>query len=88
MLVCELGSYPSFETVFLGRFYSDVFIVGARNFSGMTDRPGWKRIRAIQTDRLCEFSLDESDMLVRPGPRMAEAARLMAACLARQGGKA
>jgi iron complex transport system substrate-binding protein len=27
------------------------------------------------------FANDESDVLVRPGPRMAEAARLMARCL-------
>ena len=32
--------------------------------------------------RLCVFTAEESDVLVRPGPRMAEAARLMAACLA------
>lgn len=84
----ELGPFPKINPEFVVRANPDVIMVGARNFSGMTDRPGWKRIRAIQTDRLCVFSLDESDMLVRPGPRMAEAARLMAACLARQGGKA
>ena len=84
----ELGPFPKINPEFVVRANPDVIMVGARNFSGMTDRPGWKRIRAIQTDRLCVFSLDESDTLVRPGPRMAEAARLMAACLARQGGKA
>ncbi len=78
----ELGPFPKLNPEFVVRANPDVIMVGARNFSGMADRPGWKRIRAIQTDRLCVFSLDESDMLVRPGPRMAEAARLMAGCLA------
>jgi hypothetical protein len=31
------------------------------------------------------FKPDESDVLVRPGPRMAEAARIMAQCLVDKG---
>jgi len=47
----------------------------------MLQRPGWAAMRAVREQRLCEFSPEESNVLVRPGPRMAEAARLMAACL-------
>ena len=78
----ELGPFPKLNPEFVVRANPDVIMVGARNFSGMADRPGWKGMKAIAQNRLCVFSLDESDMLVRPGPRMAEAARLMAACLA------
>lgn len=53
----ELGPFPKINPEFVVRANPDVIMVGARNFSGMTDRPGWKRIRAIQTDRLCVFSL-------------------------------
>ncbi|MNU06396.1 hypothetical protein D3C72_2515750 [compost metagenome] len=56
-------------------------MVGDRNFEGMTQRPGWRGIRAVRENRLCVFPNAESDVLVRPGPRMAEAARLMARCL-------
>jgi iron complex transport system substrate-binding protein len=38
-------------------------------------------MRAMRAQRLCVFPADESDTLVRPGPRMAEGARLMARCL-------
>jgi iron complex transport system substrate-binding protein len=38
-------------------------------------------MRALRQGRLCRFNADESDTLIRPGPRMAEAARLMADCL-------
>jgi iron complex transport system substrate-binding protein len=38
-------------------------------------------MRAVRDKRLCEFSPAQSNVLVRPGPRMAEAAWLMAACL-------
>ena len=78
----ELGPFPKLNPEFVVRANPDVIMVGARNFSGMADRPGWKGMKAIAQNRLCVFSLDESDMLVRPGPRMAEAARLMAECIA------
>jgi len=78
----ELGPFPKLNPEFVVRANPDVIMVGARNFAGMTDRPGWKGLRAIRDNRLCVFSLDESDVLVRPGPRMAEAARLMAGCIA------
>jgi iron complex transport system substrate-binding protein len=38
-------------------------------------------MRAVREGRLCRFDAAQSDVLIRPGPRMAEAARLMAACL-------
>lgn len=81
----DLGPFPKLNPEYVVRANPDVVMVGERNFSGMTDRPGWRRIRALQTGRLCVFGLAESDVLVRPGPRMAEAARLMAACIARPG---
>ena len=42
-------------------------------------------IRAIREKRVCMFTAEESDVLVRPGPRMAQSARLMAACSERVG---
>ena len=78
----ELGPFPKLNPEFVVRANPDMIMVGARNFSGMADRPGWKGMKAIAQNRLCVFSLDESDTLVRPGPRMAEAARLMAECIA------
>jgi iron complex transport system substrate-binding protein len=44
-------------------------------------RPGWQSIRAVREQRVCIFPTEEANVLVRPGPRMAEAARLMAKCL-------
>jgi len=38
-------------------------------------------MRALRDGRLCRFDAAQSDVLIRPGPRMAEAARLMATCL-------
>ena len=48
----------------------------------MASRPGWSRLRALQQDAVCVFAADEMDVLVRPGPRLGDAARLLADCLA------
>jgi len=58
-----------------------LIMVGDINFVGMAGRPGWAGMRAIAMQQVCVFTPAQSDMLVRPGPRMADGARLMAQCL-------
>lgn len=81
ILPATLGPFPKINPEFVVRANPDVIMVGARGFEGMTDRPGWSNIRAIREDSLCVFAPDQSDVLVRPGPRMAEAATILAKCL-------
>jgi iron complex transport system substrate-binding protein len=76
-----LGPFPKLNPEFVVRANPDVIMVGDSNQLGMTERPGWSAIRAIREQRVCVFKPQESDVLVRPGPRMAEAARIMAQCL-------
>jgi len=42
-------------------------------------------MRALREQRVCVFTPEESDVLVRPGPRVAEGARLLARCIAQKG---
>ena len=76
-----LGPFPKLNPEFVVRANPDVIMVGDRNFAGMDTRPGWAGMRAMQAKRLCIFNAEQSDTLVRPGPRMAEGARIMARCL-------
>jgi iron complex transport system substrate-binding protein len=76
-----LGPFPKLNPEFVVRANPDLVMVGDRNSIGMAQRPGWGSIRAIREQRVCRFKPEQSDVLVRPGPRMAEAARMMAACL-------
>ena len=76
-----LGPFPKLNPEFVVRANPDLIMVGDRNSIGMAQRPGWGGIRAIREQRVCSFKPEQSDVLVRPGPRMAEAARAMAACL-------
>ncbi|HEY8904704.1 MAG TPA: ABC transporter substrate-binding protein, partial [Rhodoferax sp.] len=77
----KLGPFPKLNPEFVVRANPDLIMVGDRNASGMTQRPGWQSIRAVRENRICAFSTAQADTLVRPGPRMAEGARLMAQCL-------
>ena len=81
IIPAALGPFPKINPEFVVRANPDVIMVGLRNSSGMELRPGWASMRALREKRLCVFSLEDSDVLVRPGPRMAEAARIMAQCL-------
>ena len=77
----SLGPFPKLNPEYIVRADPDLIMIGQRSVDGMAQRPGWMGMRAMREQRLCVFSTDESDTLVRPGPRMAEGARLMARCL-------
>ncbi len=76
------GPFPKLNPEFVVRADPDIIMVGARSAEGLAARPGWGSMRAVREQRMCVFTPEESDVLIRPGPRMAEAARLMAGCLA------
>lgn len=82
----ELGAFPRVNPEYVVRANPDLIMIGSRNALGLEARPGWAGIRAIRERRVCIFTPEESDVLVRPGPRMAEAARLMAKCIAAKSG--
>jgi iron complex transport system substrate-binding protein len=81
ILPAELGPFPRISPEFVVRANPDLIMVGDRNLPGLTQRPGWAAIRAVREQRICVYPAELSDVLVRAGPRMAEAARIMAKCL-------
>ena len=84
ILPASLGPFPKINPEFVVRAQPDLIMVGDSNFADMAARPGWVNMRAMREQRVCHFKSEESDVLVRAGPRMAEAARLMAQCLTDQ----
>jgi iron complex transport system substrate-binding protein len=75
-----LGPFPLLNPEFVVRANPDLIMITGRSPSSLS-YPGWSGVRAIREQRICSFDEKEGDVLVRPGPRMAEAARLMAKCL-------
>ena len=78
----QLGPFPKLNPEYIVRANPDLIMIGQRSADGLMARPGWQSLRALREQRICIFPPEQADMLVRPGPRMAEAARLMAKCLA------
>lgn len=83
ILPASMGPFPQVNPEWVVQARPDVIMAGDSSRASMALRPGWGRLRAMQGQRLCIFKPEESDMLVRAGPRMAEGAWLMADCLNR-----
>jgi len=77
----SMGPFPKINPEFVVRAEPDLIMVGDSDPSAFGTRPGWQRIPAVRKQHVCVFGRADSDVLVRPGPRMAEGAQLMAACL-------
>ena len=86
IIPAALGPFPRINPEFVVRANPDLIMVGSRNLQDMASYPGWSNISAVKAQRICVYSAEESDVVVRPGPRMAEAARIMAQCIARKAG--
>jgi len=76
-----LGPFPRLNPEFVVRANPDLIMIGNRSMETMVPYPGWSSIKAVREQRICVFGAEESEVLVRPGPRMDEAARIMARCL-------
>ena len=81
-LPVELGAFPKLNPELVVRLQPDIIVAPRQNLRDMAARPGWAGLLALQRGRLCGFTSDRYDLLTRPGPRMGEAARLLADCLA------
>lgn len=77
----QLGPFPRLNPEFVVRADPDLIMVGDASFTGMVQRPGWSGMRAVAAGRVCVFDPAQSDVMVRAGPRMAEAARAMVECV-------
>lgn len=77
----RLGSIPKLNPEFVVRADPQVIIVAAGAVQPIAQRPGWNAIRAVREHRVCELSREQSDVVVRLGPRLAEAAQVLVGCL-------
>jgi len=76
-----LGPFPKLNPEYVVRADPDVIMLANRTMQAEVDYPGWRAMRAVREQRICLFSVDDAEIVVRPGPRMDQAARVMADCL-------
>ncbi len=77
----SLGPFPQIQSEFVVRAQPDVIVISRDGRDSMVQRPGWALLRAVQQGRVCALSPADADVLMRPGPRLAEAAQLLVGCL-------
>lgn len=78
----ELGPFPKLNPEYVVRLQPDIVMAGKPNLLDMPKRPGWSALRALNDARSCGFASERYELLIRPGPRMGEAAGVIADCLA------
>jgi iron complex transport system substrate-binding protein len=81
----ELGPFPKLNPEYVVRAQPDIVMAAQRSLDEMPRRPGWAALRALQHHLACGFDSEHYELLIRPGPRMGEAARSLADCLATLG---
>ena len=79
----KMGAFPKINPEFVVQSKPDLIMSTEATPQQLAQRPGWKSIPAIQGNRVCFFSATQADVLVRPGPRMGDAAALIADCAMR-----
>jgi iron complex transport system substrate-binding protein len=76
-----LSPFPKLSPEFVLRAQPDIVMGVDTSVRAMAQRPGWSQLRALQRQRTCSFSSARYELLIRPGPRLGEAAQLLADCL-------
>ncbi len=77
----DAGLFPRVNPEMVVRRSPDLIIGPATTLSAMADRPGWAALPALRRQQVCQLDADRIDLLSRPGPRLGEAAHMLADCL-------
>ena len=78
----ELGPFPRLNPEYVVRLQPDIVVAVARELAAMSSRPGWAALHELRDGQTCALSGERFELLVRPGPRMGQAAFALADCLA------
>lgn len=79
----DLPMYPKLSPEYVVRANPDLIITMADLPVPPTARQGWQHTAALKANRYCRIPNAEFDVMVRPGPRIDEAAKHIVQCLQR-----
>jgi iron complex transport system substrate-binding protein len=77
----SLGPFPKINPEFVVQSNPEIILLSTSTLVDIQNRPGWKSIPAVAQNRVCIFTADQNDVLVRPGPRMGQAALIISECI-------
>ena len=77
-----LGPFPRLAPEYIVRQNPQLIIHTAETSArDLAQRPGWAATDAVRSGMICSLGRAETDLVSRPGPRLAEAAAVLARCL-------
>lgn len=82
----SMGPFPQLSPEFILKSRPEVVMGSAQAVGEMPGRPGWRDLPALRGSLVCAFGAQDHDALMRAGPRLAEAAEALAACLSQAAG--
>jgi iron complex transport system substrate-binding protein len=77
----RLGSIPKLNPEFVVRADPQLIVISQRDAASLRMRPGWSGMRATREGHVCALTQAQGDAVMRPGPRLAQAARILVDCL-------
>lgn len=77
----SMGPFPKLNPEFIVLKNPDFILAGDRSAGEMQLYPGWNQLAAVKAERFCLFTPAQIDVLIHPGPRMDESAKLIADCV-------
>jgi iron complex transport system substrate-binding protein len=83
IVTSSMGAFPKLNPEFVVRANPQLVVLAQPMATHLSQRPGWSTIAAIKNKRVCAFPSEQADILVRPGPRLGEAAQLISDCVQR-----
>lgn len=75
------GPFPALNPEFIVRASPDILMGAEASVARMPTRPGWSSLPALRQRQVCAFEPPAFDLLMRPGPRLDQAAAVLADCL-------
>lgn len=82
----SMGPFPKLNPEWVLRHPPDIIMLTDSSLAHLRKRPGWSSAPPLKAalKNACTFTPQEADVLVRPGPRLGEAAALILRCLKAQ----
>ena len=81
IVTSNLGPFPKLNPEFVVKADPDLIILAQQDAAKLAQRPGWAGMRAIRQGQICALLAQDYDLLARPGPRLGQAAEVLARCL-------
>lgn len=77
----DMGLFPKINPEMIVRRSPDLIIGPRASLIHVTERPGWSDLPALRQQQICLLDDARWELISRPGPRLGDAAQLLADCL-------